>query len=79
LPSLRVLKDEIISPVSREELNLCKAETHLNKRFGRVVEQWSLHPSKKWRETWLIQAKGYPEIENAKRVLELNQLELEVA
>ena len=71
------LKEETPVPVNHEELELCKPETRLNKRFGRVVEQWSLHPDRKWRETWLVNAKGYPELENAKRVLELSQ-ELEV-
>ena len=47
-----------------------------NKRFGGVVEQWSSHPSRKWRENWVVNARKYPELENAKRVLELNQLEV---
>lgn len=48
-----------------------------NKRFEEVINQWSLHPSKEWRETWVVNAGKYPELENAQRVLELYQ-ELEV-
>lgn len=73
------LIDEKVKQARREEQKLINEKLVLNERFGRVAEQWNLHPSKKWREIWLVHAKGYPELSNAQRVLELNQKELELA
>ena len=71
-------KQTEIKYVPNEKISVDKELSKWNKRFGGVVEQWSSHPSIKWRENWVINARKYPELENAKRVLELNHIELEV-
>lgn len=39
--------------------------------FGLVASQWMLPHKPGWKENWVKEAEKYPDLENARRILEL--------
>jgi len=69
--SQKLIKEEPKPPTKQEEtqLELLKEK---EKAFSKVLDQWNLHPSPKWRNGWLKEAQKYKDkIPNAKLVLAL--------
>ena len=55
--------------VMLEEVDEAHARKELNRMFGQVIEQWSLHTDPAWRGRWLAKAKQHGDVPNAVRLL----------
>jgi hypothetical protein len=56
-------------------LEQIKAKNEIEEKqkvFSRVLEQWNMHPQKKWRNKWIIEANKWKDkVVNARLVLDL--------
>ena len=54
-----------------EEVNEAQERKSLNRMFGQVIDQWSLHTDLAWRGRWLAKAKQHGDVPNAVRLLQI--------
>ena len=59
-------------PLTMEQLQTKNEQEKMTKKFSMVLDQWSLHIDKKWRDHWIREAEAWKDkVPNAELVLAL--------
>lgn len=75
---LEIVKKEKQEPITHKQLIEQQELKKKEKLFSEVIEQWSIHPSPKWRNDWGKKAEKWKDkVPNAKLVLALIKTEAE--
>lgn len=75
---LEIVKKNKVKPITHEQLMEQQELKKKEKLFSEVIEQWSIHPSRKWRNDWTREAERWKDkVSNAKLILALAKDEIE--
>jgi hypothetical protein len=76
---LEIVKKKKQEPITHEQMIEQQELKKQEKLFSEVIEQWTLHPSLKWRNNWAKEAEKWKDkIPNAKIILALPKTETDV-